>query len=58
MKVLVSGANGFVGHALCGHLDTHQYEVVPAVRRKSGLANEVQSPLILLAFWIAALRSQ
>ena len=41
MKVLVSGANGFVGRALCSHLDTHRHAVVPAVRRASGLAGEV-----------------
>lgn len=41
MKVLVSGANGFVGHALCSHLARHGHVVVPAVRRACGLAGEV-----------------
>jgi UDP-glucose 4-epimerase len=41
MKVLVSGANGFVGRALCGHLHTHGHAAIPAVRRASGLAGEV-----------------
>ena len=40
MRILVTGANGFVGRALCGHLNTHGHVVVPAVRRASGLANE------------------
>jgi len=41
MKVLVSGANGFVGRTLCGHLHTHGHAAIPAVRRASGLAGEV-----------------
>jgi UDP-glucose 4-epimerase len=41
MRVLVTGANGFVGVALCGHLHAHGHEVVPAVRRGSALAGEV-----------------
>lgn len=41
MKVLVSGANGFVGRVLGNHLDSHQYAVVPAVRSASGLLGEV-----------------
>jgi len=41
MKVLVSGANGFVGRALCSHLDTHQHAAVPAVRRASGRTDEI-----------------
>ncbi|MDP3123161.1 MAG: NAD-dependent epimerase/dehydratase family protein, partial [Thiobacillus sp.] len=41
MRILVSGANGFVGRALCGHLHTHGHVAIPAVRRGSGLAGEV-----------------
>lgn len=41
MRVLVTGANGFVGSALCPHLVALGHEVVPVVRRKSGIANEV-----------------
>ena len=41
MKVLVTGATGFVGMALCAKLVGDGYEVVPAVRRKSGLPHEV-----------------
>jgi UDP-glucose 4-epimerase len=40
MRVLVTGANGFVGHSLCECLNAHGYVVVPAVRRVSGLAGE------------------
>ena len=40
MKVLVTGATGFVGNALGEHLATHGHRVVPAVRRKAGLADE------------------
>ncbi len=41
MKVLVTGANGFVGSALCPRLAGLGYEVVPLVRRQSNIANEV-----------------
>ena len=41
MKVLVTGATGFVGTALCARLAASGYGVVPAVRSKSGLPNEV-----------------
>lgn len=41
MKVVVTGATGFVGTALCDALAAYGYEVVPAVRSKSGLPNEV-----------------
>jgi len=41
MKVLVTGANGFVGRVLCSHLVRHGYTVVPVVRQACGLAGEV-----------------
>ena len=41
MKVLVSGANGFVGRALCSYLATQGHGVAPVVRRASCLAGEV-----------------
>jgi len=40
MRVLVTGATGFVGRELCGCLITHGHAVVPAVRKVSGLAGE------------------
>jgi len=40
MKVLVSGANGFVGRALCSYLKAHGHAVVPSVRRESSLMGE------------------
>ena len=40
MKVLITGATGFVGKALCVELVAHGHAVVPAVRRASGLADE------------------
>ena len=40
MKILVSGANGFIGRALCPHLSSLGHEVVPAVRRPCGLPGE------------------
>lgn len=41
MKVLVTGANGFVGSALCPRLTELGHEVVPVVRRQSNIADEV-----------------
>jgi UDP-glucose 4-epimerase len=56
MKVLVSGASGFVGRALCGYLNTHEHVVVPAVRGASGLAGEaVVGDICGATDWMAAL---
>jgi len=41
MRVLVTGANGFVGRVLCGRLAEGGHAVVPVVRRACGLAGEV-----------------
>jgi nucleoside-diphosphate-sugar epimerase len=41
MKVLVTGANGFVGSALCPHLAELGHKVVPVVRRQSNVSNDV-----------------
>ncbi len=41
MRVLVTGANGFVGSALCPHLVALGHEVIPVVRRPSSIADEV-----------------
>ncbi len=41
MKVLVTGASGFVGTALCARLAAAGVGVVPAVRSKLGLPHEV-----------------
>jgi len=40
MKVLVTGASGFVGRVLCSDLVSHGHEVVPAVRRACGIEGE------------------
>ena len=40
MRVLVSGANGFVGRALCTHLSSLGHAVVPLVRGSRGLEGE------------------
>ncbi len=40
MKVLITGASGFVGQALCARLDKTDHLVVPCVRRKSAGAGE------------------
>ena len=41
MRVLVTGANGFVGSALCPHLAELGHEVVPVVRRQGSIVDEV-----------------
>jgi UDP-glucose 4-epimerase len=41
MKVLVTGATGFVGNALCKHLTTHGHQVMRAVRRDATLSGDV-----------------
>ena len=40
-RVLVTGATGFVGRALCNPLSATGHTVIPAVRHGSGLPNEV-----------------
>ena len=40
MKVLVTGANGFVGSALCPYLSALGHSVVPVVRRAGGIVGE------------------
>ena len=40
MKVLVSGANGFVGRSLCPYLARLGHMVVPVVRRPCGIPDE------------------
>jgi len=40
-RVLVTGATGFVGRALCSQLSATGQVVIPAVRHKAGLPNEV-----------------
>lgn len=41
MKILVTGAAGFVGRALCDHLIRHNHVVLPAVRSVSELPGEM-----------------
>ena len=40
-KIAVTGANGFIGQALCQSLLEHHFEVVPLVRRACNIPNEV-----------------
>ena len=40
MKILVTGANGFVGLRLCQYLTAIGHEIIPVVRRPTGLVNE------------------
>lgn len=41
MRILVTGANGFVGRALCGYFDVREHVTVPIVRRGSGYPGEI-----------------
>lgn len=57
MKVLVTGATGFVGRALCDKLSMAGRDVVPVVRQLSGLKGEVIIGEIGSATnWVEALR--
>lgn len=40
MKILVTGANGFIGRAVCPGLASQGHQVVPVVRRACGLPGE------------------
>ena len=56
MKILVTGATGFVGQALLGELGRRGHRVIPAVRRIVGLPHEVLVPdMSAQADWCAAL---
>jgi nucleoside-diphosphate-sugar epimerase len=46
MRLLVTGANGFVGRALCDGLRRAGHEVAAGVRRPYGLAGEVILPML------------
>ncbi|MHB8981069.1 UDP-glucose 4-epimerase family protein [Thiobacillus sp.] len=55
-KVLVTGATGFVGRALCDHLSQQGHLCMPAVRRASGLPHEcVVGDMAADTDWRAAL---
>ena len=41
MKVLVTGANGFIGRALCSYLVRHEVQVVPVVRQACNVPNAI-----------------
>ena len=41
MKVLVTGANGFIGRALCSYLVKHDVQVVPIVRQACNVPNAI-----------------
>jgi len=41
MKILVTGATGFVGNALCKHLTTHGHQVMRAIRRDATLSGDI-----------------
>ncbi len=41
MKILVTGANGFIGRALCSHLRARGFEVVAVVRQPTDRPGEV-----------------
>ena len=40
MKIVVTGANGFIGYALSTQLRNQQHDVISAVRRSCGIPNE------------------
>lgn len=40
MKILVTGASGFIGHSLSTELRNQQHDVIAAVRRSCGISGE------------------
>lgn len=56
MKVLVTGANGFVGNALVPYLLERGVDVVPVVRRPSGIPHESVLHIADRDSWLAALK--
>lgn len=58
MKVLVTGAAGFIGRSLCSHLTVLNHVVLPVVRSVSGMEAEIVAGDIgTSSSWIAALGS-
>ena len=55
MKLLVTGASGFVGRALCQHLTSIGHEVRPAVRKPSAVPGERVLPADDAPAWQQAL---
>ena len=56
MKVLVTGANGFIGQALCVYLGRQDIEVLPVVRRPCGMHNALVLQSDDETGWFAALQ--
>jgi nucleoside-diphosphate-sugar epimerase len=56
MKILVTGANGFIGKALCAYLLGQDIQVVPVVRRPSDMAGSLVLQDDDHAGWLAALQ--
>ena len=56
MKVLVTGANGFIGQALCVYLGCQDIEVLPVVRRPCGMHNALVLQADDESGWFAALQ--
>jgi nucleoside-diphosphate-sugar epimerase len=56
MKVLVTGANGFIGQALCAYLSRQNIQVVPVVRRPSDVPGSLVLQADDEAGWLAALQ--
>lgn len=46
MKLLVTGANGFVGRAVCRHAKSHTMAVRAAVRRKESRPDDIESVIV------------
>jgi nucleoside-diphosphate-sugar epimerase len=56
MNILVTGANGFIGKALCAYLLGQDIQVVPVVRRPSDMAGSLVLQDDDHAGWLAALQ--
>ncbi len=56
MKILVTGANGFIGRALCAYLIREDIQIVPIVRRPSDVPGSLVLQADEDASWLAALQ--
>lgn len=56
MRILVTGANGFIGKALCSYLFRQDIQVVPVVRRPSDVSGSRVLKADDDAGWLAALQ--
>jgi nucleoside-diphosphate-sugar epimerase len=56
MKVLITGANGFIGSALCNHMSAQGYKVIPVARQSGDFSDRLVIAASDDAKWREALK--